>query len=653
MHGIIINIGFVSVFLLIIAILRHISSKSSFPYTVGLLLFGFTAQFLVDYFTLPLHIKLNTDIIYMIILPILLFEAAIQINIHQFKIQFKTITFLATFGIIVSTLTVALILNIFTGMPIYAALLFGSLISATDPIAVLAIFKNLGAPRRLGLIADGESMFNDATAVILFKILLGIALGSSYFTAHTMLAGFFHFVYIFLGSMVFGVLIAFVAIWIIEKIHTDRLIEASITIVLAYTSFAAAEHFFHLSGVIACVISAVVLGNFGKAKISDKIMPFVVETWEYLGFIALSIVFFLASFTLKLNIFSLNYIFIAYAIIAMLAARSLSVYLTLLITNTTRFFRNEPNVPLSWQHVLNWGGIRGVIPLVLVFSIPPTYPYYEVIFDLTMGCLLFTLFVNALTIKPLLFKLGLHLPDRMEELAKKQNKLVHDEKLYGIVGKYKQGVLTSDLVGEWKQKITNDKNSILSEIIIEKDMQTIENSLKYEALKIQKAELEKLLSIGRVGYMSAYEFEAQLDLQIDALEYPEVYSGKAVSMDQAVNSLSSLRLRLSRMRKKLLHLPLLKYFAKDVNNSLVLTRWELLESRMLTTVPVMEYLNVLAKLISEPTWKETIDKLREDYLALNTKNESEMAKLKEKYEVVIFNRKQNIFNKIIDDEALA
>lgn len=295
------SILFFGVFLAVTAILQPLSRLLQFPYTVALLIVGFGMQMALELLGMHPPLELSEDVIYYILLPLLLYESAFHINVHQFQLQFRTITFMATFGLLLAAGTVAFLLAQLLGMAWWDALLFGALISATDPIAVLAIFKELGAPKRLGLLAEGESMFNDATAVILFRVVAGFAVAENAFRTFDVVYSLAEFSYVFIGSLVFGVISALITARFIAAIENDRLVKTTLTIALALIVFVFSEHAFGLSGVIATVAAGITMGNVGRPKISGSVVQFMQELWEYIGFIGVSLVFFFAAFKLDLT----------------------------------------------------------------------------------------------------------------------------------------------------------------------------------------------------------------------------------------------------------------------------------------------------------------------------------------------------------------
>jgi CPA1 family monovalent cation:H+ antiporter len=379
---------FISAFLIITGFIQRLTAKWSFlPYTVALLLAGVIGQYFVKLTHIPVEFELSSSVIYYVLLPLLLFESAFHINFHQFKLQFKTITFFATFGLLISVFVIGYVLAFAVGYPLPMAILFGAIISATDPIAVISMFKTLGAPKRLSLVADGESMLNDATGVIAFKVVSAFVLAGSALQSSTLLESTWSFIYVFVGSLIFGAIVGYFFSKLIEKIENDRVIETTMTVACALGSFVAAEHFFHFSGVISCVMAGIVVGNLGKTKFSPGVREFVEEFWSYFAFLSVSLVFFFATFNLDFLIFSKNPIIIIWAIVAVLVGRAISIYGSALITNNTPFFKDEPNIPMSWQHILNWGGLRGVIPLVLAYSLPEDFKYRSAIFSFSLFAL--------------------------------------------------------------------------------------------------------------------------------------------------------------------------------------------------------------------------------------------------------------------------
>lgn len=641
---------FLSFFLGLVAVVQKIAAKYQFPYTIALLFVGFLSQFLVRMLHIPLHLEMHPDIIYFILLPILLFEAAQHINFHQFRIQFKTISFLSTVGLLISVFVVGTLLSVLVGLPFKVALLFGAIISATDPIAVLALFKTLGAPRRLSLLADGESMFNDATGVIAFRLIAGFVVVGNDFETEAIIHGAGDFLYIFLGSMLFGILFGYLSSKLIELVKKDRLIVTVFTAAAALGSFVAAEHFFHFSGVISTVMAGITIGNLGKTKISYRVNHFVEEFWESLGFVALSLVFFFASFNLDLGIFAREPLNLIYAIIAVLIARLVSVYVSVFFTNRLGFFKDEPNMPLSWQHILNWGGLRGVIPLVLAYSLPDTFIYKEQLLAFTFATLLFTLIINGLTIKTLLIKLKLH-------VAKKEEQIIHDEeRIFALeearnkLESLPDGEFQSEAIVDIAKQVKAKELGIRDHLLKITSSEELSASLKLQSLSIERETVEKLYHSGHINESVYYEFDTELDLQQDALEYPEVFSTRVVSGEGKIESHGSYRHRLQRLRRLIARFPLLKSLIEESEYQLIENRYSLLRARVFSSKKVLEYITHVGRIFTNSTGKRALSQLKGIELKLIAQNEVQLKALEKKYPAIISRYQKRILTSMLEPQ---
>lgn len=646
-HALINLVLFASAFLLGTSLLQIFSNKFSFPYTVSLLIVGFLTQIIVNTFHLHLDISLSPDVIFYILLPLLLFEAAMHIHIHQFKIQFKTISFVATFGLMLSVFVVGVGLMYLLGLPFGVALLFGAIISATDPIAVLSLFKTLGAPKRLALLADGESMFNDATGVIAFRIISAFVVTGQAFSAEKVLGGFGSFVYVFVGSIIFGVLIGYIATALFAKVKQDRVLIAVLTSGLAIGSFVGSEHFLALSGVITTVIAGITFGNLGRAKMSRKVTHFLEEFWAYFGFLSVSLVFFFASFELDLGLFGREFGVLAIVIAVVLVARAASVYVSAFLSNHLPFFKDEPDIPLRWQHILNWGGLRGVIPLVLVYSLPDSYEYKQMMLQFTMATLLFTLFVNGLTIKTLLVKLKLN-------LTRKEEKIIQDEINIFKIESARQKLAALDTRQFNKEIVKKIDSQLKDEEKIYKDelqeLSTPEEflrSLKLEAIEVERETLSTLYEEGRTTEAVYHEFDSELDLQQDTIEHPEVYNIRSVDEDGHLNSTLTFRKRLARIRRFAGQHRVLSKLAGITAEDLVKERYSLLRARLFTSFAVLDYLERVEKIFGKNGKKKAIGEVRRVQNAYIQSNQEEVNQIEKQYPQIVNEYQEKMIRSII------
>ncbi len=640
---------FITLFLVGIAFLTPLTRKTSFPYTVALLLIGFCAQFLTHILHLESHVELSPDVIFTVLLPILLFEGAFHINFHQFRLQFKTITAFATFGLLVSIFVVAFGLSYFTGFDFRAALLFGAIISSTDPIAVLALFKHLGGPKRLALLADGESMFNDATGVVAFKVISVFILANQAFTTEAVLNGFGNFVYIFTGSIIFGLILGYVTSIFIAKVKNDPLVESTLTVALAIGSFIFAEHFFHLSGVISTVMAGITLSHVGRTRISRSVIHFIEELWGFLGFISVSLVFFFAAYNLDLSIFADNIYLVAAAIAMVLVARAISIYGTALITNNIAFFRDEPNIPFNWLHILNWGGLRGVIPLVLVYSLPESYEYRDEMLAFTLGSLLFTLIINGLSIKTLLLRLGLNKPTKEEEIVQNEVEIFETEKKIHQLEALDKKEFEKKAIADTIKNLRLEQKNRVKTLNKLGTSDNVLKSMRLQAIQIQRDTIEGLFEKDYINENVYYEYDAQLDLQQDALEYPITY-GQHYGMEQlgVMSSRISYRNKLKKMREIVKPLPLLRKLLKKSEDEASIERFSLTKARVIANNEVMSYLhrckNVFAK---NPEFLESIKTVEKMYHHFLEQNALELEKLLKKNPRLLAKYQSTLLNSLV------
>jgi CPA1 family monovalent cation:H+ antiporter len=342
------------------------------------------------------------DLIFFVFLPPLLFQGAFHMNLNSLLKQFWPIVCFAVPGVIVSTLLVGGVVGWLGGVSsMMVAILFGALISPTDPVSVLSLFKEVGAPEDLKTIVEGESLFNDATGVVLFTILLKALLEGQEF-------GFGQAVYEFVKVSVGGLLLGGLLGWIVFKIMRhleDHLLENALCLVLAYGSFWLAEGM-HLSGVIGTVMAGLMIGNYGRRlSMSEKTTQTVEIFFESIGFLINSLLFILIGLELREVPGNIMWMTAVVAIAAMLigrAAVSYSFYWLLNQVGTRR--------PKKWKHILFWGGLRGSIPIALLLQLPNEgvlVTWRPVLLVAGFGCVFFSLVVQGLTMKPLMRKIGI------------------------------------------------------------------------------------------------------------------------------------------------------------------------------------------------------------------------------------------------------
>jgi CPA1 family monovalent cation:H+ antiporter len=362
------------------------------PYSVGLVAAGIVLA------TLPPapKVTLTKDFIFTALLPPLLFEAALYLDWNQLRRDFPVIALLATLGIALSAGVTA------TGMHYLAlwewpgALVFGALIAATDPVSVIATFKESGAHGRLLVMIEAESLLNDGTAAVAFGVTVALASGH-YFTFFDITAMVFKTIG---GGILCGAAVALGALLLAGRTE-DHLVEITFTTVAAWGSFLLADHF-GLSGVLATITAGLIVGNLKSLNaISNRGREGVHAFWEYAAFIANSLVFLLIGMHEARQNFAAIWLSATLAIVLVALGRAAAIYPCCLI-----FSRSALRVPWRHQHVLFWGGLRGALALALALGLPAEVPQREKIITISFAVVAFSVFVQGLTMTPFLRRMG-------------------------------------------------------------------------------------------------------------------------------------------------------------------------------------------------------------------------------------------------------
>ena len=394
------TISFLGVAILVAIIARRVR----LPYTVGLVVTGIGLAVT----GLETGAMLTHDFIFEVILPPLLFEAALSIRWRELRRDMLPVVVLSTLGVVISAVVVAAGMVKFLAWHAAPAVVFGVLIAATDPIAVLAMFKDTGIKGRLRLLVESESLFNDGVAAVLFALVLAWARASDSSQLDTVTVGR-TLVFMTGGGILVGIACGGAAIALAGR-TSDHLVEATLTAVAAYGSFLLAENL-QFSGVLATVAAGLLMGNLGVLRedanrniISPDGRAFVIALWEFAAFIANSLIFLLIGLrvaAMPLSGIGVKAILVAIGLV--LAGRALTVYpLSLLFRLSTWA------IPMRDQHILWWGGLRGALALALALALPPSFPLYNEILITAFEVVVFAVVVQGLTMPLLLRKLKIY-----------------------------------------------------------------------------------------------------------------------------------------------------------------------------------------------------------------------------------------------------
>jgi len=334
-------------------------------------------------------------------LPVLVFAAALGIDLRAFVGNLGAIVALAVVAFALSAVLVGLALHVVLGTALVVAFLFGVLISATDPVAVVAIFRELGVPRRLLTMVEGESLLNDGVAIVLFAVLLEAATGGSISLA----AGLIDVVAVFAGGAAVGAVLGLAAAAVLPWL--DPLPAVALSLAVAYGSFVLADAVLSFSGVMATAVAGMVLSGLAPSRASAAVREAWEQTWEALDYIANALLFLLIGLALELNVLLEELGPILLAVVAVLVARALAVLPVVWLFERVARVARVARVGRRNEAVLVWGGLRGGVALALALALPEELAERELLVTLTGGVVLATLLLNATTIGWLVHRLHL------------------------------------------------------------------------------------------------------------------------------------------------------------------------------------------------------------------------------------------------------
>jgi monovalent cation:H+ antiporter, CPA1 family len=481
-----------SVSLTVATVSRIFSWFRQIPYTSLLVIVGLGLAF-VDIRL----IDLSPELILEIFLPPLLFEAAWNTRWRSLKDSLIPVSLFAVVGVIISVVGMAWALSTFTNLSLTTALLIGASLSSTDPVAVVALFRELGASKRLTVLMEGESLFNDGVAVVAFVLLVGMPLGIDEFSLSTTIVKFLTFVG--LGFAIGGI-VGFGISYLTQRFDLP-LVEQSLTLISAYGSYLITEEFGG-SGVIGVVTVGLILGNFGSSiGMNSRTRLLVSEFWEFLAFFVNSIVFLLIGDQINFAGLSRNLDLILIAIAAVLVARAIAIFVLGNLSNVLS------KVKTDWreQTVLWWGGLRGSVSIALALSVPAYLAGRQEIINIVFGVVLFTLLVQGLSIQWLLETLNLIGDRRLRrEYAELLARRIALKRVLKYLDTENISNLNPEFLREQKDLVKKELNEIEDKITQmqreHKDLQSlIQTQLKKQLLDIEADTYAELIRAGQLN----------------------------------------------------------------------------------------------------------------------------------------------------------
>ncbi len=549
-----------------------IAKRIRIPYTVLLVIVGLLLvpivqlPFLAPVFGFLDDLVLTPNLLFFIFLPILIFESAFNMKVRQMVESAWSITLLAVVGLMISTVIIATALYFVLPLvglhiPFIVTLLFGAIISSTDPVAVLALFKDYGAPKRLSLIFEGESLFNDGTAVALFLVILAI-LENGFNGATTVFDGVLMFVTMVVSGIIVGLVMASLFSRALRYTKSNEFVSVTLLIISAHLVFVTSEAInangifglhIHVSPIIATTVAALFLGNYARHILSPRTDHYLEKSVEHLAFIANSLVFLLAGMLFASTKIDLGELWlpILATIIIVATARIIAVYAVVVPLNLTKL---EAPIPAHWRRLLAWGSLRGALAIIIVMLIPEdlsvpgweyAYSLRDFVLALTIGCILATLFVKALTIKPLIERYHLNQPRAIDQAHEVDLGIYYllteqarfdTQKTRGFVRETEYAILKDKLVTK-----AHEAYARRDDLLKEHSIKVFEQSLHLTAIDVEEHYLKELYVNEEVSEKVYRAIKGKLTLQREKIEHaqhedidPSLYTDRKDIFDRLV-----------------------------------------------------------------------------------------------------------------------
>jgi len=526
-HPISTLVGGVLVLLLACVAAHAVAKRLNVPEALTLVAAGAVVGALADRVDLlaPVgELAVTPGVVFFVFLPTLVFHSAFSLDARALRENLAPTLTLAIPGLILSTGVIGGIMHWFApqlgvrlGWP--EALLLGSILAATEPVAVVSMFARVGAPKRLSVLVEGESLFNDATAIALSRVLLGVmgagAVGGAF------VDGFIQLIVLFVGGLAVGWGLALVAGLALGAVRSDALVEITITTVLAYLAFYLGELTFGLSGVMSVVAAGIVMGGWGRAKISPSVSEYLNSYWEYLAGLANWLIFILVGLTVDFGAIVASLPLLVGVVAAMFISRALAVYT--LLPLATRLTGGEP-IDRGYQTVILWGGVRGGVALAIALSLPESVESRDLLISLTTGAVLVSLVVQTFTIERVVRYFHLDRPQLSDRLAQLEAQIAARVRTLAEIPVLEEGGLFSrKIASETRSRVEHAlryERATLEQLREESLDRDEERRLLYlRCFAAERSQYYHMLTLGHLSERAYRNLTHSLDLQVDSVRH--------------------------------------------------------------------------------------------------------------------------------------
>lgn len=583
--------------LALVSFMPPVAGRLRLPYSVLLAIVGFVLGLVIhvhgwaplvmsDFLDSLQHFEVSSETFLFVFLPILLFETALAMNVRRLLDDIGPILMMAIVAVVVSTVAVGFTLSAASDYGLVVCLMLGAIVATTDPAAVVGIFREVGAPKRLTTLVEGESLFNDAASIALYSVLLTVLFGSEGLSTGKVFSSFLiHFIGGGLAGLIMGRLASGLFIWL----RGWPTAEITLTISLAYLSFYVSEHYLHVSGVVATVIAGLVVGSTGRTRMSPATFEQLSSSWAQFGFWANSLIFVFAAMLIPRMVAEITWtqvLLILLLFAVALLARAVMVFGVLPMLGWTRF---GTKVSRSYRIVMWWGGLRGAVSLALALAVTEQHnvPYEarQFIAVATTGFVLMTLFINGVSLRGLIGRLRLNQLSPFERTLRNQAVVVALEDLRDRTDDIARFEHVSDDVRDRVQAVfdatqTSVESGELAQLSLDQKVSmglaivaTREEELFYETLKTQLvdwrtaeallARAERMSDAVRAGGLNGFEAAIAADLRYSpyfrmALRLHHLFGFQGWLTRELAKRFSNL------MTKRSIAQQLIRYAEKDV-----------------------------------------------------------------------------------------